>query len=51
MKDVAIGYISRVSILDYDSSLEIEVTPVINFARLETVMVVDLKEKKLESDK
>ncbi|MCR5724548.1 MAG: rod shape-determining protein MreC [Treponema sp.] len=43
MRDIPIGSISKISVLDYDSSLDIEVTPVIDFSRLETVIVTDLK--------
>ena len=40
-RDIPIGSISRIKILDYDSSLEIEVTPVVDFSRLESVIVMD----------
>lgn len=43
MKDIPIGRISRITVLDYDSSLQIEIDPVIDFMRLETVLVVDHK--------
>ncbi|WP_407399175.1 rod shape-determining protein MreC [Treponema sp.] len=43
MKDIPIGRISKITVLDYDSSLEIEVDPVIDFMRLENVLVVDHK--------
>ncbi|MCQ2241439.1 rod shape-determining protein MreC [Treponema sp.] len=43
MKDVPVGRISKITVLDYDSSLEIEVDPVIDFMRLENVLVVDHK--------
>lgn len=46
MKDIPIGSISKVKIVDYDSSMIIEVTPLIDFARLEDVMVIDMKEPK-----
>lgn len=42
MRDIPIGSISKITVLDYDSSLNIEVTPIIDFARLETVIVTDL---------
>lgn len=45
MKDIPVGYISKITTLDYDSSLEIEVTPIIDFSRLENVLIVDLQEK------
>lgn len=44
LKDIPIGYISRITIQKYDSSLNIELIPVIDFGRLETVIVVDMKE-------
>lgn len=43
MKDIPIGRISRITVLDYESSLEIEIDPVIDFMRLENVLVVDHK--------
>lgn len=43
MKDIPIGRISRITVLDYDSSLSIEIDPVIDFMRLENVLVVDRK--------
>ena len=43
IQDIPIGTISKITVVDYDSSLDIEVTPVIDFARLETVIVTDLK--------
>ncbi|MBQ9538341.1 MAG: rod shape-determining protein MreC [Treponema sp.] len=41
MKDIPIGTISKINVLDYDSSLEIELEPIIDFSRLEMVFVVD----------
>lgn len=46
VKEIPIGTISKVSILDYDTSLDIEIEPVINFSRLESVMVVSNTEMK-----
>lgn len=46
LKDVPIGNISKISRVDYDSSLIIEVTPIIDFARLENIIIVDLKNLK-----
>lgn len=43
MKDIPIGRVSKITVLDYDSSLSIELEPVIDFLRLETVLVVDQK--------
>ncbi len=44
MKDIPIGTISKVSVLDYNSSLDIEINSIIDFARLETVIVVNHKQ-------
>jgi len=41
MKDIPIGTISKITVLDYNSSLKIELTPMIDFARLENVVVVN----------
>jgi rod shape-determining protein MreC len=43
LRDIPLGTISKVSVLDYDSSLDIELIPVIDFSKLETIIVVDLK--------
>lgn len=44
MRDIPIGSISKITILDYNSSLSIDLTPIIDFSRLETVIVVNQKE-------
>ena len=44
--DIPIGSISEIRELDYDSSLIIKVSPVIDFSRLEMVIVSDLIEAK-----
>ena len=44
LKDIPIGYISLITVQDYDSSLNIELVPVIDFHRLETLIVVDMKD-------
>ncbi|MCR4822249.1 MAG: rod shape-determining protein MreC [Treponema sp.] len=44
ISDIPIGSISEIKVLDYDSSLSIKVTPVIDFSRIEMVIVSDLKE-------
>lgn len=41
IRDIPLGTITKFNDLEYDSSLEIELAPVIDFARLETVIVVD----------
>lgn len=41
MRDIPVGTISKITVLDYDSSLDIELTPIIDFSRLENVVVVD----------
>ena len=44
MRDLPIGTISKISVIDYNSSLDIELTPIIDFSRLENVIVVDIRE-------
>ena len=44
MRDIPIGTISKISIVDYNSSLNIELDPILDFSRLETVIVVNQKE-------
>lgn len=44
IKDIPVGTISKITVVDYDSSLNIEVTPIVDFSRLESVIVTDLKE-------
>ncbi len=44
MRDIAIGTISKITTLDYNSSLNIELIPILDFARLEDVIVVNQKE-------
>ena len=39
--DIPIGTISSTRVLDYDNSLAIELSPIIDFSRLETVIIVD----------
>src|SRR5574344_166089 len=41
MSDIPIGTITKLTAINYDSSLQIELTPIIDFSRLETVFVVD----------
>lgn len=42
MKDMPIGFIETVAVLDYEATLLISVTPIVDFSRLENVVVVDL---------
>ena len=42
--DIPIGSISDIQVLDYDSSLSIKVTPIIDFSRIEMVIVSDRME-------
>lgn len=44
MRDIPIGTISKISVLDYNSSLDIELSPAIDFSRLENVVVVNMTE-------
>lgn len=41
MSDIPVGTITGITVLDYDTSLEIQLTPIIDFSRLETVLIVD----------
>ena len=41
MRDIPIGSISYIQALDYDSSLSLEIVPIIDFSRLEMVLIVD----------
>ncbi|MFI3257332.1 MAG: rod shape-determining protein MreC [Spirochaetales bacterium] len=43
MRETVIGTISSVSVVEYDSSLIISVTPIIDFSRLEEVIMVDFQ--------
>ena len=40
-RNIPIGRISKIAVLDYDANLEIEVEPIIDFSRLETVLIID----------
>ncbi|MCM1320721.1 MAG: rod shape-determining protein MreC [Bacteroides sp.] len=42
LQNIPIGVISKISLYDYDSFLEIELVPIIDFPRLENVVVVDI---------
>jgi len=50
MRDIPIGTISKITVLDYESSLDIDLTPVIDFARLETVVVVEQTENNPDAE-
>lgn len=41
MRDIPVGRISKITVLDYDSSLNIELDPIIDFNRLENVLVIE----------
>lgn len=41
IKEIPIGTISAVSVVDYDTSLIISVVPIVDFSRLEEVIVID----------
>ena len=41
MRDIPIGSISNIQTLDYDSSLNLDIVPIIDFSRLEMVLIVD----------
>jgi rod shape-determining protein MreC len=42
LRDIPLGRISRVTPIDYNATLDIEVSPILDFARLETVIAVDM---------
>jgi rod shape-determining protein MreC len=44
IENIPLGTISKITVVDYDSSLRIELSPAIDFARLENVIIVDRKE-------
>lgn len=44
MRDIPVGTISKISSEAYSPTLDIELTPIIDFSRLETVIVVNQKE-------
>lgn len=50
LKDIPVGTINKITVLDYDSSLDIEITPMVDFSRLETVIVVSSTELKSEEE-
>ena len=50
MRDIPIGTITKITPIDYDSSLEIELEPIIDFSRLETVLVIDMSNLNKESE-
>lgn len=50
MKDIPIGTIKRITVLDYDSSLDMEIESAIDFSRLETVIVVSADSRKDGAD-
>jgi len=41
-RDVPIGFVSAIRALDYETSLELDIEPIIDFSRLESVFVLDL---------
>ncbi len=47
-KNVPVGMISRIRGLDYETSLELDIEPIIDFSRLEDVFVLDISSLKSE---
>ena len=47
-KNVPVGMISRIRGLDYETSLELDIEPIIDFSRLEDVFVLDMSSLKSE---
>ncbi|QTQ11878.1 rod shape-determining protein MreC [Treponema parvum] len=48
--NIPIGTISKITVIDYDSSLNIDLNPAIDFMRLEDVLVIDLTMAKDKKD-
>jgi len=46
ISNVPVGRISKIKVVDYDNSLDIELEPIVDFPRLENVLVVDQTELK-----
>lgn len=46
ISNVPVGRISKIKMVDYDNSLDIELEPIVDFPRLENVLVVDQTELK-----
>ena len=45
-RDIPVGTISKIETISYNSSLYIEILPIIDFSRLENVVVINPKELK-----
>ncbi|MDR3130083.1 MAG: rod shape-determining protein MreC [Treponema sp.] len=46
---ITIGRVSRINYQEYETSMEAELEPVIDFSRLEYVFIIDIKEKEAEA--
>lgn len=49
-RDMPIGFVSTIRSLDYETSLELDIEPIIDFSRLENVFVLDLKSVSQEDE-
>lgn len=49
-KNIPIGYISKIEIHDYETSLELSVEPMINFSTLEYVFMLDISNNHVEKE-
>ena len=49
-KNIPIGYISKIEIHDYETSLELSVEPMINFSTLEYVFMLDISNNYVEKE-
>ena len=49
-KNIPIGYISKIKMHDYETSLELSVEPIINFSTLEYVFVLDISHNNKEKE-
>jgi len=43
-KNVSIGFVSKITGIDYETSLELEINPIIDFSKLENVFVLDMNQ-------
>lgn len=50
LREIPIGTVYSVSLVDYDTSLLISVTPIVDFSRLEEVIIVNTAEKNGEGE-
>ncbi|ULQ59989.1 rod shape-determining protein MreC [Brucepastera parasyntrophica] len=49
-KDIPVGFVSGIRGIDYETSLELDIEPIIDFSRLENVFVLDMNVSQSEDD-